>query len=261
MEWRLAASERREPKYATIAADLEAKIKDGEYRPGQALPGQRELSAAYGVTLMTLRQALALLTDQGLVAQHPGRGTFVTSPKAAYSMGSLRSLSDDLRAQGHTVETVVLARDGGALPGWAADRLGLPAGAPGLRIERLRRLGRTPVIHQVSWVPRAVAGSLAGADLTVTSLYDALVGGGTAVVSAEERLGPALLDEPVAALLERPPGVPVFRSDRTTFGAGGAPVLVDRATILGDLVEIRTVRARRSVSLEWTSGGAPPGAG
>ena len=102
----MAANERREPKYATIAADLEAKIKDGEYRPGQALPGQRDLSAAYGVTLMTLRQALALLTDRGLVSQHPGRGTFVSTPKAAYSMGSLRSLSDDLRAQGHTVDTV-----------------------------------------------------------------------------------------------------------------------------------------------------------
>ena len=250
----MAANARREPKYATIAADLEAKIKDGEYRPGQALPGQRELSAAYGVTLMTLRQALALLTDQGLVAQHPGRGTFVTSPKAAYSMGALRSLSDDLRAQGHTVDTVVLGRDTAVLPAWAADRLGLPAGVHGLRIERLRRLGATPAIHQVSWVPQPVAATLAGADLTSTSLYDALVAGGTAVVSAEERLSPALLDASVAALLEQPAGVPVFRSDRTTFGAGDVPVLADRATILGDLVEIRTVRARRSVSLEWTSG-------
>ncbi len=253
----MAASVRREPKYATIAADLEAKIKDGAYRPGQALPGQRELSAAYGVTLMTLRQALALLTDRGLVAQHPGRGTFVTAPKAAYSMGSLRSLSDDLRAQGHTVETVVLGSDHTTLPGWASDRLGVPAGAPGMRIERLRRLGPTPAIHQVSWVPEPVAGSLAGADLTTVSLYDALIAGGTAVVSAEERLSPALLDEPLAALFDRPAGLPVFRSDRTTFGAGGTPVLADRATILGELVEIRTHRARASVSLEWTSGGTP----
>ena len=251
----MAANERREPKYATIAADLEAKIKDGEYRPGQALPGQRDLSAAYGVTLMTLRQALALLTDRGLVSQHPGRGTFVAMPKAAYSMGSLRSLSDDLRAQGHTVDTVVLARDEGPLPAWAADRLGLAADSPALRIERLRRLGTTPAIHQVSWVPAAYAGPLAGTNLAAVSLYDALVASGTAVVSAEERLSPALLDERLSAMFHRPAGVPVFRSDRTTFGAGGTPVLVDRATILGELVEIRTRRARSSVSLEWTSGG------
>jgi GntR family transcriptional regulator len=244
-----------------IAADLETKIKDGEYRPGQALPGQRELSAAYGVTLMTLRQALALLTDRGLVAQHPGRGTFVTSPKAAYSMGSLRSLSDDLRAQGHAVDTVVLARDTATLPGWAAERLGLPAGVHALRIERLRRLGATPAIHQVSWVPEPGAGSLAGADLAAVPLYDALIAGGTAVVSAEERLSPALLGEELSVLLDRPAGAPVFRSDRTTFGAGGTPVLVDRATILGELVEIRTHRARASVSLEWTSGGTPHSAG
>lgn len=251
----MAASARREPKYATIAADLESRITDGGYRPGQALPSQRELSAAYGVTLMTLRQALALLTDRGLVAQHPGRGTFVTAAKAAYSVGSLRSLSDDLRAQGHRVDTVVLARDTGALPAGAAERLALPAGTPGLRIERLRRLGPTPAIHQVSWVPERFAGALAAADLTAVPLYDALVSSGTTIVSAEERLSPALLDERLSALLDRPAGVPVFRSDRTTFGAGGTPVVTDRATILGDLVEVRAHRARASVSLEWTPGG------
>src|SRR5690349_10621250 len=99
---------------------------------------------------MTLRQALGRLADQGLVS----------------------------RAPGHTVDTVVLAREEGPLPGWVAERLGLPAGARGLRIERLRRLGTTPAIHQTSWIPEELARRMDGADLTVTSLYDALGAGG-----------------------------------------------------------------------------------
>ena len=55
-------------RYKAIAADLADKIRSGAYRAGQALPPQRELSTAYGVTLMTLRQALQTLSEDGLVA-------------------------------------------------------------------------------------------------------------------------------------------------------------------------------------------------
>ncbi|MCA2215068.1 GntR family transcriptional regulator [Jidongwangia harbinensis] len=254
-----ANGDRREPKYATIAADLEARIHAGDYRPGQALPGQRELSAAYGVTLMTLRQALTLLSDRGLVTQQPGRGTFVAGPKAAYTMGSLRSLSDDLRDQGHVVDTVVLAVADDPLPEPVADRLGLAAGARGVRVERLRRLGTTPAIHQESWIPEPYARGPAGANLAVTSLYRALTDAGVGVARAEERLSPGLLEQRLSALLNQPAGVPVFRSERTTFDGGDVPVVFDRATILGDLIEIRTVRAASSMSMRWINASAPDG--
>lgn len=256
--------ERREPKYATIAADLQSRIAIGEFRPGQALPPQRELSASYGVTLMTLRQALGRLTDQGLVSQEPGRGTFVSGPKAAHTMGPLRSLSDDLRAQGHTVDTIVLARQEGPLPEWVTEQLRVPAGrgdiaegepipggASGLRIERLRRLGATPAIHQTSWLPERVARLLAGADLTVTSLYDALTSAGMAPVRAEERLAPALLEESLSALLNRPAGAPVLHSDRVTYADGDTPIVFDRATILGDLIEVRAVHTAGASSSSY----------
>src|SRR5690348_5157768 len=99
----------RVPAYRRIAADLAEKIREGAYRPGDALPAQRELSASYGVTLMTLRQALQELRDEGLIVQQAGRGTYVTPVHAAYRMDTLRSFVDDLRDQGHEVTTEVLA--------------------------------------------------------------------------------------------------------------------------------------------------------
>src|ERR1700749_2582092 len=97
-------------RYRVIAADLAAKIRDGHYAPGAALPGQRELSTAYGVTLMTLRQGLRELSDEGLIVQRPGKGTFVAPPPLGYQLGSLRSFADDLREQGHEVRTTVIDR-------------------------------------------------------------------------------------------------------------------------------------------------------
>lgn len=246
-----ARTERREPKYVAIAADLEAKIRSGRYRPGQALPSQRDLSASYEVTLMTMRQALRVLADQGLVAQEPGRGTFVTPPKAVYGMGPLRSLSDELRAQGHRVDTVVLGRSRRGLPAWVARRMSVEAKAPALRVERVRQLNGVAAIHQVSWVPEAFAAPLAVADLTVTSLYGALAEHGVVVRRARERVSPGLLDARIGALLHRPAGEPVFLSDRLTVDADGAAVVFDRATILGHLIEITAERSATSVSLQW----------
>src|SRR5439155_24000435 len=112
------------PRYRAIAAEIAGKIRAGEYRPGDALPAQRELSARYGVTLMTLRQALRSLQEDGLVVQQAGRGTFVAPAHAAYRLDTLRSLADDLREQGHRVSTEVLARDLRRPPARVAKRLG-----------------------------------------------------------------------------------------------------------------------------------------
>src|SRR5690349_5989518 len=96
-------------KYQAIADDLAGRLARGEWRPGQALPSQRDLAVAYGVTLMTLRQALSALEERGLLTQRPGRGTFAGPPPAAYRLESLRSLADELRAQGREVVTQVRA--------------------------------------------------------------------------------------------------------------------------------------------------------
>jgi GntR family transcriptional regulator len=226
------------PAYRRIATDLADKIRAGEYRPGDALPAQRELSASYGVTLMTLRQALQELRDEGLIVQQAGRGTFVAPVQAAYRVDTLRSFVEDLREQGHRVTTEVVS-------------VALREGS--LHIERLRLLGDRPVIHQTSSVPSPWATALADEDFRRMSLYAALAEAGVTIVRASERIVPGLLTEPVAAHLRRAVGEPVFVSERTTYAMDEQPVVLDRAIILGDLMEIRAERAATRLSLQWRS--------
>jgi DNA-binding GntR family transcriptional regulator len=70
------------------------------------------------VTLVTLRQALQQLEDDGLLSQQPGRGTFVAEPRAAYRLDSLRGFAEDLRAQGQTVSTQILGQAVHRPPAW-----------------------------------------------------------------------------------------------------------------------------------------------
>jgi len=238
-------------RYRAIAADLAAKIRAGHYAPGQALPAQRDLSAAYGVTLMTLRQALRQLSDDGLILQRPGLGTFVAPPHLAYQLGALQSLADDLKKQGHDVRTVVLARTVRRAPATAVTRLRIRAGDTALRLERLREFAGRPAVHQVSWVRQPYADRIRDHDFGAVSLYGALADTGVAVARATETIRPGTLAATTARHLQEPVGSPVFISDRVTYTLDGTAVVADRATILGSMMEIRTERAASGLSLNW----------
>ncbi|MFD1832391.1 winged helix-turn-helix domain-containing protein [Streptomyces desertarenae] len=63
--------------YERLAADLEAEIASGRLPVGARLEGEREMADMRGVSLNTVRSALKLLRERGLVAMKPGAGTFV----------------------------------------------------------------------------------------------------------------------------------------------------------------------------------------
>jgi GntR family transcriptional regulator len=65
-------------RYGRLATVIKDRILHGEWRPGQMLPSETHLSQEYGVALGTIRQALSLLVQDGVVERQQGRGTFVT---------------------------------------------------------------------------------------------------------------------------------------------------------------------------------------
>ncbi|MEU5186971.1 winged helix-turn-helix domain-containing protein [Streptomyces klenkii] len=71
-----------DPPYRQIAADLTQEIESGALAPGSPMPSEKELVERYGVARNTVRSALALLRDAGLVYTVPGRGTYVRDRSA-----------------------------------------------------------------------------------------------------------------------------------------------------------------------------------
>lgn len=63
--------------YLQLAAILRERITAGEYPPGGKLPTIIEITAQTGLTAMTIRRAMRMLADEGLIVIIPGRGTFV----------------------------------------------------------------------------------------------------------------------------------------------------------------------------------------
>src|SRR5919108_2876690 len=98
----------RVPRYHRIAESLRDRIHGGRLTPGTRLDNQRALAKSFGVTLMTLRQALELLERENLIARRHGLGTFVAAPSIDYDILQLRRFAGDLSAQGEQVSTRLL---------------------------------------------------------------------------------------------------------------------------------------------------------
>ena len=73
------------PKYQQIAEQLRAQISSGALAPGQRLPSEPDLAAQYDASRNTVRLAIALLTNQGLVLSRQGLGTFVHQPAKPFT--------------------------------------------------------------------------------------------------------------------------------------------------------------------------------
>lgn len=246
----------RRAKYLTIQDDLARRIRSDEFAAGAPLPSQAEMSKEYGVTLMTLRQALRRLEDEEVIVAEPGRGTFVRATPAdpTLDLHHLASLGVELAEQGIVLETGVLSVDDGVLPGAVAAALGCPLESSGLRLERVRTVADTPVVHQVSWVPDPWGDRLRDVDFETTSLYDALDRRcGITVASAEETLRARALTRATAAATGGRPGRAVLVAERVTYDGRLRAVVHDSATIVEDTVRLMIRRAPRDVRTNWVA--------
>src|SRR5262245_26847250 len=97
------------PKYLAIYRELRARIDRGDLAPGTQLASQRTLANEFGVTLMTLRQAIDALADEGLVTASRGRGTFVSQAPFNYRLNHLNSFAQEMERQGVNLVTRVLS--------------------------------------------------------------------------------------------------------------------------------------------------------
>lgn len=248
------------PAYLRIRDELRARILGGTYPADAPLPSQRRLSEEFGVTLMTLRHAVRLLGQEGLLVTRHGTGTFPVPRRFAYSIGPLRSLAQEMTDQGRTLRTRVVRTDEARAPAPVALALALAPDARVVRLERVRSIDGAPAVFQRSFLPLRLGRRAVACDLEQRPLYEVLaVELGVVVSRASERLAPVVLGALEAAELEQEPGSPAMLSERITFDHADAPVLVDEAFMPGALLHLAAERRTNDMSIryELRPGAAP----
>ncbi|HEY5589031.1 MAG TPA: GntR family transcriptional regulator [Candidatus Paceibacterota bacterium] len=87
------------PIYAQLEEAIKEKIKKREYLPGEELPTERELTELFGVSRMTIRQAISNLVHKGILYKIRGKGAFVSKEVIEKKL-EIESFSDDMRKRG-----------------------------------------------------------------------------------------------------------------------------------------------------------------
>jgi DNA-binding GntR family transcriptional regulator len=229
----------RVPRYHRIAEALRERIRTGELAAGARLDNQRQLARSFGVTLMTLRQALELLEREHLITRRHGLGTFVAAPSIDYDILQLRRFAGDLTAKGEHVATRLLGTRFAAPDRRVAEALRLSGGSRVLVLERLRLVDAHPMSLQRSFLPSPLGDEVIRADLALTPLHQVLEFKlGVVITRASETVSAVRLGRREARDLGCRAGEPAFESERVSFGAGGAPVVFDRVFIPGDRFRI-----------------------
>ncbi len=228
----------RTPLYLQIYRRLREAIERGELRPGARLGTQRALSRRFGVTLMTLRQGLARLEQDGLIRRRHGLGTFVAARPIDYDILNLRMFASDLAARGESVETRVLGQRFVRPPRGVAEALG-PGARRVFALERVRLVRGRPLSHQLTYLPAGLGRAVARHDLALHSLGHVLDHKlGVALARASETVSAVRLAPRPARALGRRPGSSAFRADRVSFGPRGEALVFDRVWIPGDRFRI-----------------------
>ena len=228
----------RVPRYLRIADALREQIRDGEFTAGARLPNQRRLARQFGVTLMTLRQALEVLEREKLIDRRHGLGTFVAAPSIDYDILALRRFAGDLTALGEQVTTRVLGNLFGVADRRVAAALSLGARARIVAVERLRLVGGHPMSLQRSFLPPAIGEDVLKSDLTATPLRQILEHKlGLPITRARETVAAVRLGPREARELGCAAGVPAFESERVSY-SGGRAIVFDRVFIPGDRFRI-----------------------
>ncbi|MDX1889693.1 GntR family transcriptional regulator [Mycolicibacterium sp. 050158] len=230
------------PLWAQLRDDLVERIAAGEFTDG--FPGEHALTAAYGVSRHTVREALRHLRSDGVLIAERGRATRLADvPVIEQPLGALYSLFAAVEATGLTQYSVVRALEIRTDAAVAAT-LEMGPEAPLVYLERLRMAGDLPLALDSAWLPAELAEPLLEASFTHTALYIELdtrcgirLTGGredvTAVVPEPADATLLDLDERSAALAirrlsfmdERPVELrhTVIRGDRFTVSARFSP--------------------------------------
>jgi GntR family transcriptional regulator len=221
------------PLYVKLQHALEAAIRTGRLKSGDALPPERDLAEYADISRVTVRKAVDELVRQGKLVRRHGSGTFVARPveKVEQPLSRLTSFTEDMARRGLTTRAEWLERGLFTPSPDEMVMLGLPAGGLVARLERLRIADDNPLAIERASIS---AQFLPDPENVGNSLYAALEERGVRPVRAIQRISARNIKEQEAELLDVTPGSAGMTIERISYLPSGQVVELTRSLYRGD---------------------------
>ena len=209
--------------YLKIMDQILNDINTGVYNIGDMLPTQEEFAQLYGVSRVTVREAIKELIRRDILTSTRGRGTIVNSiPEKSElsSSGKVSSFTFVQRDEKKFMPSKLRCLEKILPPKHIAIKLGISTEDPVIKIERLRFSGNVPLMLSTAYLPYKYVNNVdfLNADLETSSLYDLLYKeAGISFTRANEYMRALMCPEDIAPLLGLFSGEPLIHISRSTM--------------------------------------------
>lgn len=223
------------PLYLQLKNKIKKEIRTGILKPGDKLPSEMQMQKEYGMSRVTVRNAMSELEVEGYIIKVQGKGSFVAQSDMLRLPIGVTSFTEDARMQGVDFRSRVLTA-GLTDKFFEMDKefFGLREGEQVMCIKRLRSADNVPIVIEENHLPARLK-RLEQEDLT-GSLYDILINKYHMIPSNKGRRSVKITfaTEKIAEWLQLSLGTPVIESELCVYDMNGDPVHTVRDIVRGD---------------------------
>jgi GntR family transcriptional regulator len=239
------AADNSVPLHIQVRETIRRQVKDGELidKSGRLMT-EAELGRHFGVSRITIRNAISPLVDEGMFARTRGRGTFLRSNQPENWVGKLMGFSETIRDAGYHAGAKILQQ--GMTNRHDPDvRTQLRERAV-YQLRRLRLADDTPIAIEHAFYPPDIGLEIEKRDLTSIIMYSVFEDElGHPIKEARQTIGASLADAASAKLLGVKAGSPLLSIERLTIGKDERPLELLRAVYLPDYFRLSINLTRR----------------
>lgn len=204
--------------YAKITNEIRHQIDSGKYLSGDKLPPERKLCEEFGVSRITIRQALDKLEDLNIIDRKQGKGTYILPFEYGKLPEIFSQFTLDIERAGERPETKMLDMKRIKSDLYLNKKMGIAVETPVYKLSRLRMADGRPLLLEYSFIPYSVAPDMDRFDFGDLSLYQVLEQEYSVKIDqAFETLNPTSLNEKDASLLERTEGAIGMKLERFAY--------------------------------------------
>ena len=234
------------PLYEQLKDILKQDIDNGDFKVGEALPGERQLMDLYGVSRVTIRQAIGDMVNEGLLYRIHGKGTYVAPKRIERPLARLLGVVEELTKEGFKTDIKIIEVGNKESNPEISQHLKLAKSETVFLVSRIILADEQPLLLDYSYFPRSIGQFLSNTDLSKDLIYEQLELYGYKISDGTQRISAGRASQEEAKHLLCKVNSPVLVVKRTTFVEGELPIDYSISIYRGDRYQYNVNLKRHS---------------
>lgn len=233
--------------YEQVYKDIFKKIKSHFYCPGDMLPSEKEMEEIYGVSRAPVRQALSMLSNNGLIDRKPGKGTFISKSEIYNSKVTLSGFSEYFSSEWNNIYCKTISVEKIEADKIIREKLGISEKEKVIKTVRVRFLEDTPIFYLEHFSQLVDEESIKEEGDFLAMRYLLIDKFNLDIEYVTEAITAVAADEDLANNLQVVKRHPLIRIDRTSYDKDYTPLEYVRYFVRSDYWEYNVVYDKKVI--------------